>query len=447
MSAEEPEDRLTRRLARMAPAEPPRRRRRISPYALSGVTAIAGMGVGAWLVLAAPDAPAPAPALETASVSGFQEDATGPEGFAPVAKTPRPGIASPDPDAPAPLEDEVAALKAEIAELKANPSPPAEAAGLEALKAEVEALAAEAKTREVALADLQGENARLQSEIDASAIAETDAAQEAARLREEDLARRRQETEALQEAQIHSDMVALRAGGEISGGTSGEMGWEGGASVADGSGPASGGSAGDAFRRAGAEAAEVREVEVIANPAFTLMQGTLIEAALETAIATDLPGNVAAVVSHDVWSFDMSRVLIPRGSRLFGRYDSEIALGQRRVLIAWDRIVTTDGQSVELAAFGSDRIGRSGLPGTVRRHFLQRFGSAALISVIGAIPAVAASKYQDDAVVSDTVENLGTDLGGAVTDVMADYLTIPPTISVDQGAVVMVRVDADLEFH
>ena len=78
---------------------------------------------------------------------------------------------------------------------------------------------------------------------------------------------------------------------------------------------------------------------------------------------------------------------------------------------------------------------------------MQRFGSAALISVIGAIPAVAASKYEDDAVVSDTVENLGTDLGGAVTDVMADYLTIPPTISVDQGAVVMVRVDADLEFH
>ena len=445
MSAEDPEDRLTRRLARMAPAERPRRRRRISPYALSGVTAVAGMGVGAWLVLAAPDAPAPAPALETASVSGFQEDATGPEGFAPVAKTPQPGLASPGPEAPASLVDQVAALKAEIAALKANPAPPAD--GLAALKAEVEALAAEAKTRDAALAELQGENARLQSEIDTNAIAETDAAQEAARLREEDLARRRQEAEALQAAQIHSDMVALRAGGAISGGTGGEMGWESGAPVAEGSGPASGGSGGDAFRRAGAEAAEMREAEVIANPAFTLMQGTLIEAALETAIATDLPGNVAAVVSHDVWSFDMSRVLIPRGSRLFGRYDSEIALGQRRVLIAWDRIVTTDGQSVELAAFGSDRIGRSGLPGTVRRHFLQRFGSAALISVIGAIPAVAASKVQDDAVVSDTVENLGTDLGGAVTDVMADYLTIPPTISVDQGAVVMVRVDADLEFH
>ena len=158
-------------------------------------------------------------------------------------------------------------------------------------------------------------------------------------------------------------------------------------------------------------------------------------------------GNVAAVVSHDVWSFDMSRVLIPRGSRLFGRYDSEVDAGQRRVLIAWDRIVTTDGQSVELAAYGTDRIGRSGLPGKVRNHFLQRFGTAALISVIGAVPAIAAARYEGDEVASDTAESVGNDLGEAVNDVMADYLRIPPTISVNQGAVVMVRVDADIEFY
>jgi type IV secretion system protein VirB10 len=177
------------------------------------------------------------------------------------------------------------------------------------------------------------------------------------------------------------------------------------------------------------------------------MQGTLIEAALETAISTDLAGNVSAIVSHDVWSFDMSRVLILRGSRLFGRYDSDVSIGQRRVLIAWDRIVTTDGQSVDLAAFGTDRIGRSGLPGTLRTHFLQRFGAATLISVIGAIPAIASARYADDEVATDTAENVGTDLGEAVNTVMADYLSIPPTISVNQGAVVMIRVDADLAFY
>ena len=74
-------------------------------------------------------------------------------------------------------------------------------------------------------------------------------------------------------------------------------------------------------------------------------------------------------------------------------------------------------------------------------------GTAALISVIGAVPAIAASRYEGDEVASDTAENVGNDLGETVNDVMADYLRIPPTISVNQGAVVMVRVDADIEFY
>ena len=83
----------------------------------------------------------------------------------------------------------------------------------------------------------------------------------------------------------------------------------------------------------------------------------------------------------------------------------------------------------------------------VMEDFLQRFGTAALISVIGAVPDIAAAKYASDEVASDTAENVGTDLGEAVNTVMADYLRIPPTISVTQGAVVMVRVDADIEFY
>jgi type IV secretion system protein VirB10 len=78
---------------------------------------------------------------------------------------------------------------------------------------------------------------------------------------------------------------------------------------------------------------------------------------------------------------------------------------------------------------------------------LQRFGTAALISVIGAVPAIAAAKYDGNQTASDTAESVGNDLGEAVNTVMADYLSIPPTISVNQGAVVMVRVDADIEFY
>jgi len=390
-------------------------------------------------VLAAPDAPAPAPAIETSSVSDFQGDGTGTDGFS--VSRPKPQIvpSAPDTSEAERLQAEIEALNAQIADLKANPVTVTDEAALADLKAQVAALDADAKARAAALSDLERENIRLQTELETKALIDGDSEAEAARAREEELARRRQEAEMLNEAQIHSDMVALRS--------SMDMGFEPGAAAPAPGAPGQAATGDDAFRRAGAKAAEVRQAEVIADPANTVMQGTLIEAALETAISTDLAGNVSAIVSHDVWSFDMSQVLIPRGSRLFGRYDSEVDAGQRRVLIAWDRLVTTDGQSVTLAAYGTDRIGRSGLPGTVRNHFLQRFGTAALISLIGAVPTLAADKYAANEVASDTAENVGTDLGEAVNTVMADYLSIPPTISVNQGAVVMIRVDTDLAFY
>lgn len=439
MTDETQAEKLTARMERMKPSEAPKRRRGINPYALSAVTAVAGVGVGAWLVLAAPDAPAPAPAIETASVSDFQGDGTGTDGFS--VSRPKPQIvpAAPDTSEAERLQAEIEALNAQIADLKANPVTVTDEAALADLKAQVAALDADAKARAAALSDLERENIRLQTELETKALIDGDSEAEAARAREEELARRRQEAEMLNEAQIHSDMVALRS--------SMDMGGEAGGAAPAPDAPGQAATGDDAFRRAEAKAAEVRQAEVIVDPAHTVMQGTLIEAALETAISTDLAGNVSAIVSHDVWSFDMSRVLIPRGSRLFGRYDSEVDAGQRRVLIAWDRLVTTDGQSVTLAAYGTDRIGRSGLPGTVRNHFLQRFGTAALISLIGAVPTLAADKYAANEVASDTAENVSTDLGEAVNTVMADYLSIPPTISISQGAVVMIRVDADLAFY
>jgi len=435
MSPEDQDGKLADRLARMK-VEAPRRRKGLNPYALSAVTAVAGVGVGAWLVLAAPEAPARAPDMDTASVDGFQGKDPGTEGFTLVRAKPQiapvPSLKSDTGD----LEAEIDRLRGEIADLKANPVTVTDDTALAALKSHVEALDAEARARDAAFRELERENIRLQTALETKALIEGDSGDETARAREEELARRRQEAEMLKEAQIHSDMVALRSSGDFGGDAGAAAPAPGDAATGD-----------EAFRRAGAKKAEVRQAEVIASPSNTVMQGTLIEAALETAISTDLAGNVSALVSHDVWSFDMSRVLIPRGSRLYGRYASDVDAGQRRVLIAWDRIVTTDGQSVELAAYGTDRIGRSGLPGKVRTHFLQRFGTATLISVIGAIPEIAAAQYGDNQVASDTAESIGTDLGDAVSEVMAEYLRLPPTISVDQGAVVMVRVDADIEFY
>src|SRR5206468_2658916 len=86
----------------------------------------------------------------------------------------------------------------------------------------------------------------------------------------------------------------------------------------------------------------------LAEPANTVAQGTLIPAVLETAIDSDVPGYVRAVVSQDVRSFDGSRVLIPRSSRLIGEYKAASQAGQRRAFLMWTRLIRPDGVSVAL---------------------------------------------------------------------------------------------------
>ena len=124
------------------------------------------------------------------------------------------------------------------------------------------------------------------------------------------------------------------------------------------------------------------------NPQTTVAQGTLIPAVLETAINTDVPGYVRAVVSQDVRSFDGTRVLVPRSSRLIGQYQSGMQGGQKRAYVIWTRLIRPDGVSVALASPGTEFDGSAGLEGKVNSHFFQRFGSAMLLSVVGGLSAI-----------------------------------------------------------
>jgi type IV secretion system protein VirB10 len=194
----------------------------------------------------------------------------------------------------------------------------------------------------------------------------------------------------------------------------------------------------------GALPSTVTQAEVIANPSNTILQGTMIQAVMETALDSSLPGQTRAVVSEDVYSVDGARLLIPRGSRLIGRYRAGVDIAQRRVTIAWDRIILPAGQTVQISSFGGDELGRSGVTGFVDTRFAERFGSAALISLISAAPSAAASEVQDETA-ADALEDVGDDLADATDSVIGDYLSIGPVIYVDQGARVTVMVDRDLE--
>ncbi len=304
--------------------------------------------------------------------------------------------------------------------------------------------------QEETLESLRRENLALQTEI---TTASNDAAQEAqdaeaARRRqaerEAELAeRRRQQQEELQ-ARVESEAVIYDSGA-----SSGSAGPASGGSGDTASQLSPRGQSRDSALRAfvtgSTGATPTEQATEIANPSYTVLQGTMIQASLENAVDSSLPGAVSAVVNYPVWSFDQSQVLIPSGSRLFGSYSSDIDIGQGRILIGWTRLVTPDGQSVQLSAFGGDQMGRSGISGQVDTRFGTRFGNAALISLIGAGPSIAAAQIDDDTT-SDIARDVTEDVGDATSSAAADYATLPPIITALQGSAITVMVDRDLEF-
>ncbi|WP_320188479.1 type IV secretion system protein VirB10 (plasmid) [Agrobacterium rosae] len=204
-------------------------------------------------------------------------------------------------------------------------------------------------------------------------------------------------------------------------------------------------------------------------------QGTMIRGFLETAINTDLPGMVRAVVREDVRSLDGSRTLIPKGSRLVGEYKSGLARGQKRVYVVWSRVIRSDGLSVDINSPGTDRLGRAGITGEIDTHFWERFGSALMLSVIGGAAEYVSSLGETatgsarsisttDPITGITTtittepdrssaearsiaaEKSSSILQDIANEEFKQNANIPPTIYVAQGEPVIVFVRRDLDF-
>lgn len=263
------------------------------------------------------------------------------------------------------------------------------------------------------------------------------------------LAQRRQAAEEAaqrEQQRLQSSMIAI-GGGDGAGGAIAEAAGFGDAAAAQ---QATKLSDDAAFVRNAGRPVPVQRAEIIVNPANTVTQGTMIQAALETAIDSTLEGPIRGVVTTDVVSYDGSRILIPRGSKLIGSYSADVDTGQNRLLVAWERIIMPDNQSVQISSFGGDALGRSGTTGKGNSHFFKRFGAAALISTISAIPSLLEDEDSDGGVTistggSDAATGVSDALGGATDAAIGKYISIPPTITVAQGTRVTVMVDRDLE--
>ena len=422
---------------------------------------LAGLILAGGLVLLLFSGPGEEVALPTATPDEFQTEGDGfgeIEPFVPPP-APEPEIVLVEPEPNAELLAQIAALQAQIEELRDAPdtdagADSAAAEAIDALTARIAALqdasenAQEQFQAELAKRDRELQQlridldlARLEANKPAPApLGPTDEelrAREEERLRREEearrlaeLQRRAEEERAFQERRISSPVIAFGGTGGANAGET-ELTERTFGEVTD-------------FVLNGALPSAITQAEVIANPSNTVIQGTMIQAVMETALDSSLPGQTRAIISEDVFSYDGSRLLIPRGSRLIGRYRSGIEIAQKRVTIAWDRIVLPNNQTVQISSFGGDELGRSGVTGFVDTRFDERFGSAALISIISAAPSVAAAQVEDETT-ADVLEDVGDDLADATDSVIGEYLSIGPVIYVDQGARVTVMVDRDLE--
>lgn len=183
---------------------------------------------------------------------------------------------------------------------------------------------------------------------------------------------------------------------------------------------------------------------------YQVMAGTLIAAALVTGINSDLPGQVIASVTEAVYDTVTGRhLLIPQGSRLVGRYDSQIAFGQRRVLLAWTRLILPDTSSVALDRLpGIDPAGYAGLEDGADWHWDRILAGAALSTLLGVGAELAAPESRTDGsggrVVVAARESVQDNINQVGQEMARRNMSIQPTLTIRPGFPVRVMVSKDL---
>ncbi|OIO75093.1 MAG: hypothetical protein AUJ57_00805 [Zetaproteobacteria bacterium CG1_02_53_45] len=181
-----------------------------------------------------------------------------------------------------------------------------------------------------------------------------------------------------------------------------------------------------------------------------LLAGSIIPAVLLTALDSDLPGFVTAMVRQTVYdSLNHQAVLIPQGAKLVGRYSSDVAYGQSRALIAWNRLIFPNGSMIDLQGMaGTDGQGQAGFEDQTDNHYTKIFGSSILMSLLGA----AAQLSQPQSGLQTMQPTPQQQAAGAMASGMANTgnqvlsknLSVQPTIKIRAGYLFNVMVNKSM---
>lgn len=201
-------------------------------------------------------------------------------------------------------------------------------------------------------------------------------------------------------------------------------------------------------------AAQSRDSEIYLNKAlidplsdYEVKAGTVIPGILVTGLNSDLPGQVIAQVSQNIYDTRSGKyLLIPQGTKLIGSYNSAVTYGQKRAMVAWERLIYPNGSSISINFAGVDQAGYVGVTDKVNNHYLKIFGQAALVSLFSAAGQIATN--DEDSENKSSKETLSEELGRQWSqtgqELIRRNLNIAPTIKVRPGFRLNVMVSKDM---
>ena len=181
---------------------------------------------------------------------------------------------------------------------------------------------------------------------------------------------------------------------------------------------------------------------------YQLNAGTIIPANLVTGIHSNLPGHITARVRRDVYDTATGNyLLIPQGTTLIGRYDSQVAYGQARVLIVWSRLLFPDASSFDLQGMpGADLAGLAGLHDQVDNHYFRLFSSALMFSMFSAAGQLSQPQSNNNQLSSQQIiyGAIGQQMEQTATQLIAKNMNIQPTLKIRPGTDFNVLLTRDM---
>ena len=189
-----------------------------------------------------------------------------------------------------------------------------------------------------------------------------------------------------------------------------------------------------------------------ARSPFYLNTGTVINATMITSINSDLPGHIEAIVNTNVYdSVSHNYVLIPAGTIVWGVYSSKVSYGQKRVLIAWNKLIFPNADEMDLAGQqGYDLTGQAGLTGDVDNHYWELFKNVGMLSLFSTATSISSGLTSSGGGLNGLsllAASIGQNLSNVGTQLIQKIMNVQPVIKIVQGTKFKILIDSSIVFQ